>query len=80
MVARPAAAPFVNLRPSASVICLSSAPGSPVRSGDAITVMVSPGLIMLKRQPARFRILVLAHSTSQCFYSPLFESIPSSSM
>ena len=80
MVARPAAAPFENLRPSASVICLSSAPGSPVRSGDTITVIWSPFFTMLNFQPARLRMLVLAHSTSQCFFSPVLASAASISM
>jgi hypothetical protein len=53
------------LRPSGSVICFSSAAGSPLRSGDTITVTVSPALSMLNFQPARLRMLVLAPSISQ---------------
>ena len=78
MFGGPAGPPLPKIRPSASLICLSSAPGSPVRSGATITVIVSVGLIMLNFQPTRLRMPGLAHSIVQVRVSPFASGAESS--
>jgi hypothetical protein len=56
--------------PSGSRTALRSAAGSPLRSGDTITLISSPSLIMFHFQPMRFSIPGLAASMSQCLVSP----------